>query len=365
MITLHRVTNYGSVLQTFAIQRKLTILGFECETIDYIPLRLTALKWYMPRVKNDYFLKNLLRNLYLLTWKFRVRLLFYKFLDSYINLSQYKYYSLKDFDKKPPKSDVFLTGSDQVWNCFYNDGIDRPYYLSFANNSSRKISYAASFGIETIHEIDIKQREEIKYLLSDYEKISVREVAALGILDELNIKGGQIVLDPTFLLSKEEWIESFGKKDIKSDYVLVYNLNTNKKLNDFAINYAKHNGLRTVIINVEVKKNLNFDKNYMFPTPIKFLELFYNANFVVTDSFHGTAFALIFNKQFACISPPRFSNRIISILNLTGLSDRLISEDCVDYVFNKIDYKLVNKIIKLKKKQSLEYLINALSDKGE
>ena len=205
IITQHRVVNYGSVLQTYALQEKIKDMGYECEVIDYYPERFTPLGM-LKRIKNkgekfqkSFLIRNAARAIIIPSYIIRFRM-FFKFLNDYIDMTPKTYKSEKELESENFDYDVYCTGSDQVWNYGWNERIEYPYYLAFAPESARKISYAASFGKSKLESDEVN---ETRRLLKRYDSISLRELSGVEIVDKLGIENSTNVLDPTLLLSGE------------------------------------------------------------------------------------------------------------------------------------------------------------------
>lgn len=362
IITLHRVVNYGSVLQTYALQEKIKELGFEPETIDYYPERLHVLGM-LKRIKNkgDKFKKSvLLRTIarivifpsYLLRFK-----TFKGFLKKYIIMTNETYIKEQDINNESFKYDVYCTGSDQVWNSDWNEKIDKPFFLSFAPDTSKKIAYAASFGKKALNNEEIKETRE---LLNRYDNISLRESSGVDIVNSLGLDGIN-VLDPTLLLTGNEWKKIESTKYNNDEYILVYNLNRNKKIDRYAENLSKKTGLKIRFLSYQLHECYKKGKISCNPCVEDFLSLIDNARYVITDSFHATAFSINFNTEFIIVYPEKFSTRLQSLLKINNLENRVAKdEDNLSIIENKIDYKKVNEIMKKEREKSINWLKSAL-----
>ena len=231
-------------------------------------------------------------------------------------------------------------------------------FLSFAPNKSPKIAYAASFGKETLDEWEIK---ETKKLLDRYKMISVRELSGINILNELNIHNCECVLDPTLLLTGKEWHELSSKRFSKEKYILVYNLNRKAKIHNYARNLSKKTGLRIKYITYQLHECFKKGKMYCNTSVENYLSLIENAQYIVTDSFHGVAFSINFNKEFMVLYPNKFSSRLKSILKVTNVENTVAKdENDIERLLKKIDYKRVNDIIKKERDKSIKVLTKSL-----
>lgn len=363
LITLHRVVNYGSVLQAYALQEKIKELGYDIEIIDYFPERLT-MKGMLIRIKNkgEKFKKSLsirtLARIVILPSYIKRFNVFFSFLKKYMKLSPKTYKTIDEINNEKFEYDIYCTGSDQVWNSGWNEKFDYPYYLSFVPDDKKKIAYAASFGKNKLEENEI---DETKKYLSRYDAISLRELSGVEIVKSLGISNSINVVDPTLLLNGNEWRKISSNKYSEDKYILVYNLNRNKKIDKYAENLSKKTGLKIRFLSYQFHEFYKKGKIMCNPKVEDFLSLIDNAQYVITDSFHATAFSLNFNTQFIIVYPGKYSTRLQSILEITGLENRVANdENDLSIVSENIDFEKVNKIIDEERNHSLEWLKNAL-----
>ncbi len=358
IITLHRVFNYGSVLQAYATQKVFEKAGCDVEIIDYITEQRTNKHLFFnvpPFIKNDLLHKSV----YLVGKDISVLLkkaTFGSFLRKNIRLSK-RYVTEDDLMKDPPVADVYVTGSDQTWNSQYNEGIDRGFFLAFAPEEKKKISFAASFGKS---ELNTEEAQITKQYLSKYHAISVREDTAQGIVKTMGLSA-MCMIDPTLQLTKEEWGEIASERLIKEKYlVLMLLYNEDNGATELARKIASQKGLKLVKISWELKRPVLVDKLMTHRSPQDFLSLFYHADFIVTNSFHGTAFSINLEKQFLVVPRNEFNSRIESLLRLTGLERRLVSNDCepMTAVEELIDYTPVNEVLQQERKRAMDFIKN-------
>lgn len=367
IITQHRVVNYGSVLQTYALQKKIEELGYDCEVIDYYPERFTPFGM-LKRIKKkgEKFRKSLVvrtaaRIIIIPSYIMRFRM-FFNFLDKRIGMTAKTYRSEEELEAENFKYDIFCTGSDQVWNYGWNEKIEYPYFLAFAPESARKISYAASFGKSELDSVEIN---ETTRLLKRYAAISLRELSGVKIVESLGIKNSVNVLDPTLLLTGKEWREVSSGKYHKDKYILVYNLNRNPKIDLYANELSNQMGLEVRYLSYQLHEFYKKGKMFCNPRVEDFLALIDGAQYVITDSFHATAFSLNFNKEFVIVYPGKYSTRLQSILEILRLTDRVAkNEKDISIVNSKIDYDRVNKKLEAERIKSLNWLAFALDGTG-
>lgn len=359
VITLHRTVNYGSVLQAYATQYILEKLGYNIEFIDYYPERLHMLgmlkriKNKKIQFKNNIILRNIARIIILPSYLKRFYV-FKKFVKKHLHLTKKTYYTEEDLEKDVPSADIYCTGSDQVWNVGWNEKIDYPFFLKFVPDNKKCIAYSASFGKS---KLDDWEKNETKELLKKYSHIAMREKSGINILEDLGIKNSVHVLDPTLLLDKDEWSNLISKKFENKKYIFMYNINHNKKLDKYAGKLAKIKKLPLIYVSYnyhdcfkegKLKCNLNVED---------FLSLIVNATYVLTDSFHCTAYSLNFNKNLLVAYPEKFSTRLASIVELTGINEKVINDyNDLSLCDKEINYKYVNKILENERNKSISYL---------
>lgn len=356
VITKHYVKNYGSVLQTYATQELLKREQNEVFIANYVLKNSVGMR-YMDTIlrkhahKNK--LKKLMMKLILLPTIWKWERVFGGFLKKYIHVLGAEMYDCNSLKEKLPAADIYCTGSDQVWNPQSNSGLLPAYFCEFAPKDKKIVSLAASFGMREIEDAD---RERLKTYLQKYDLISVREKTGIEILKSMELKG-ELVLDPTLIVEPEFWKRLVGKRKVSEDYVLVYQLNSNPKFDRYAVQAAEKLGKKLVRICTRYDQMMKSGKAVMIPNVEQWISLFYYADLVITDSFHGTVFSLIFEKPFVDIYPPRFSERVESLLSLLNLESRHI-EDYQDFsvLEQNIDYPKVNAIMENERTKSNEFV---------
>ena len=360
IITLHRVINYGSVLQAYSTQKIIEDLGHEVEIIDYIPEQCTnkVIFFSYPNFRKKDFIH---KYSYLLFKTFSIlfrKLPFDWFIRKYLKLTKRKYVLVRALMVDPPKADIYITGSDQVWNCYYNQGVDKGFFLDFAPDECTKIAFASSFGQERLSS---DEYQEIKPMIDKYKGISVREDTALKVLEELGYYTGVCIIDPTLQISKEHWLNLASKRLVKKKYLILMLLyNEDNGATRYAQQIAAEKGLLVVKISWDVKKPQGVDILKTHRSPQDFLSLFYYAEYVVTNSFHGLSFSINFNKQFIMVRRNEFNNRIESLLRLVGLENRIMDKELNWSVVNEnIEYEPINKILAKERAKAVDFLKEA------
>lgn len=288
------------------------------------------------------------------------KILYQSYLRKNVSISR-PIYAKDNFFKKCPKADYYVTGSDQVWNSIHNEGIDKHYFFDSFPKECVKIAYASSFG-----RIDLPKDEEhvVRQLLSTYKAISVRENSARTILKKMGYESTQLV-DPTIMLDQDKWKQYIRRRLIKEKYLYVYlpyNISNKELIYRSVRKIAILKKLKVVTNNgYDFRKDKFADKTIIYANPGDFLSLMYYSEYVMTNSFHGTAFSINLNKQFWVYKPSGFSTRIESILELTGLQDRLLSEQITEtQIDTQIDYSSVNRVLDDERKKGYEFLHKAL-----
>ena len=333
IITIHKINNYGSVLQAYALQEVCRRLGYDVEIIDYtFPNGYHASKSReyesedaRPRTNEPKWIKALFAKALMQQHKG-----ISQFVSNRLNLSEKSFNSPEELERLCPVYDVYITGSDQLWSPRYCKG-DPAFMLHFAPESAKKISYAASIGTDAIPENLAKQYSA---LLGRYQSISVREKSGKEIISRLTGKEAAVVLDPTLLLDRNEWSTLIPQQrnTIKKKYILCYFLNYTFDAFPYVDNLAKEIQRQTGFEIVRVARpphTLSFShtKYRIGASPEEFLSLVKDAEIVLTTSFHGTAFALNFGRPIFSIVQSRMSkdSRQANILRLLGLEQQILS----------------------------------------
>lgn len=363
LITLQNVPNYGSVLQCYATEQMIKELGYDIETINYLPERMTKfgmlknIKYKTKKLEKSLLLRTIARVIIYPSYIMRFNT-FNKFRKKYLNMTKKVYKNYNDLLSNVPIADIYCTGSDQVWNSEWNDEIDKSLFLEFAPKGKRRIAYAASFGKKELVE---KEKSITKEMLEKYDRISLRESSGVEIVESLGIKNSVNVVDPTLLLSGDDWRKISSNKYNNKDYILVYNLNRNKKIDNYANRLSKKTGLKVIYLSYQIHEFYKKGKMICNPKVEDFISLIDSAKYVISDSFHATAFSLNLNTQFVIVYPGKFSTRLQSLLELLNLENRVAeNEEDLSIVLNEIDYGKVNKKLKKMREESKKWLKDSL-----
>lgn len=363
VITMQGVYNYGSVLQTYATKIYLEKKGYDVEFIDYYPGRMKNYGSISQLFRDaNTFHHSAVKSAIISCVKYcsipTLKRAFTPFAAKHF-LKTEKFESNEEIKKNPPKADVYCTGSDQVWNDYLESGFDSTYFLDFAPSGAKKIAFSASFGRD-----DIKPEElqPIQKYLNEYDAISVREESGLKTLADTPVDLKECVLDPSFMMTGEEWKEL--APDIpERDYILVYKLHEDSIASEAALEIGKHEGKPVIRISLDYMKRIKGGKTVVAPEVTKFISYIANADLVVTDSFHATAFSINLNVPFVSIQWKMFNDRIGTILKKMNLSDRRATsvEEVLTIYRKKIDFDEVNMRLDHERKLTDEFMEKALS----
>ncbi len=371
IITIHRINNYGSVLQTFALQQKLIDLNCKTFVIDYLfpnDFHKENGRKSSSAKRKSFFSMSFLwkicygRELYLQHKKIK------QFISNYLKLSQITYNSPDELKRDPPIYDVYMTGSDQVWNPRYCNG-DPTFFLDFIPENKIRVAYSASFGVS---DIDSSYYADYAFFLKRYKLISVREKSGQYLIEKLINRKVSVVLDPTLLLTATEWESIATKKRIVSrKYILCYYLNYSFDAHPYADELALYVQQITGYEIVYVARP-PVDKHYksfyykVDASPQDFIALVRDAELVLTTSFHGTAFAVNYSKPLFSVVEDKLAldSRQADLLKSIGLESRILSiKDCFPTTSElPCDYEEANKKLSELREYSLKYLSKAVLD---
>lgn len=370
IITFHAAYNYGSVLQAQATQLAIEKLGYHSEIIDYRPSTYDHYdRIYCERGHTGKKGKLLTFLLKIRKKKRNKRIrLFETYMAANMKTSSTRFFHFSDLSRAKKDYDIFLSGSDQIWSKMVpeimlagNDTV-LGYFLAFTDR--KKVSYASS--VASMNEQDLT---EYKTYLEQYEALSTREQIGLERLERVIEKDIELVLDPTFLLTAQEWRQfAMDERIVKEPYVLLYSLRNHKAQKFWMMGlkkFAKQNSLKIVVLAPYFEMPVTGAVNMLASGPAEFLNLYANATVVCTDTFHGTAFAVNFNKPFYSLGAKYWKEDIrkTALLKLLGLESRIINDEIemADFVNYDCDFTNANRILSKERKRSISYLKNVLS----
>lgn len=364
--------NYGTQIQGFALQKYLAKIGNDVFLIQYhrdidaAKQRLSLRR--LLKVFNPYLLVCFLKNKLALYNGRKETLLHSRdaasFRKKYLKLSC-DYYSFSELKEHPPEADAYIVGSDQVWNIsFTQTGNLNAHFLNFGSSFTKRISYAASFGFSK-EEVNTQYIESVVPLLSRFNAISVREKSGLEILNKCGIKNGVQVCDPTFLLSPDEYLSYFTDEEVEvpsKEFVFVYELASTSSLNIKEIKkWALENGLDYIYVTGHGKRTTEKCSYLSIPQWVKVIAL---SKYVITNSFHGTVFALLFHKPVAVYplkSNYAITNSRLDILNELAAQNIVVQKKTFDEILSSgIDWERFEKNKDALRQRGICFLKDAL-----
>ena len=362
--------NYGQLLQCYALQQVLHDLGHKPYLIRY-----GFHQQYFHWLKK----KNFLTIAGLHTMYHKIKEVFFHgkktsergfddFRKKYLSKSSRCYNSLAELQHRPPKADCYITGSDQVWAQLLSKNDNRSFFLDFGPDSIKRLSYAASFAVDD-YPSDLKGK--LAEQLGRFDAISVRERTGVNICKSVGFDA-TLVLDPTLLLKADQY-QKLIKKPSCSHYCFVYQVNVASKEElcwDAFSDYNRKHGLSSVATFANPIYDVNMEfldgAEYVYPSIGEWIGYVNNAEYVLTSSFHGVVFSLLFHKPFVvCLRKESMfagNDRIITLLDALNLSDRIMGVDrrTEEIIFHPIDWGKVDSALNQKREESLGFLSNNL-----
>ena len=366
ILTLPLRTNYGGILQAFALQTVIERMGYPVEhlqkkVIEYQPLHP---KWQMPLVWINRLIRKYIggdRNLPVFGNPYKwMRKNTDSFINEYIHC---RYLDLDEWTEALSEDyDTFIVGSDQVWRPRFSEGIEK-YFLDFLKNVEvKRIAYSASFGVDT-NEYTEEQIKLVQPLVQKFEAVSVREESGIDLCEEVFGVSATHVLDPTMLLSMNDYLSLIKEEKKSAGNLMVYVLDESPGIDSFVSYFASSRKLIPFRAN---SRDLNESEKYISdkqqPPVEDWLRAFRDAGFVITDSFHACVFSILFKKPFLCIGNDfRGMARFHSLLGQFGLMDRLVSITDLRIPDKEIDWNRVYEILEDKRAESMDFLRRSLS----
>ncbi len=388
ILTFHRVINYGALLQAYALQRKIEELGFDAEIIDYASAG--TMDQHHGNAKDSMMRKVLIyasnptkhyghikRRLELRVVRRLEDQLFKKqslrqfqsfelFKEGYLKISNRSYNTIDDLNETNRIYDSIIAGSDQVWNPFITQN-DISYFLSFVKDDNKKISYATSFGSRNI---PVEFQHRIVPLLKKIRHLSARETSGAELVSTLSGRDVEIVVDPTLLLTSTQWEEIIKDNRFEEPYIFCYAFFDNPAVRRLCRHLSRITGFKIIRLTLypktlqRIKESLDSSTVYVSDSgPLECLALFKKASVVVTNSFHGLMFSVNFKKDIFVVSPELGIERIIDFLRRYNLNDRLkrFDDDLPAKEDIKIDYAMVEPVLRCEREKSIEFLKNSLN----
>lgn len=345
IMTFHRSRNYGAVLQAYALQKRVQQY-YKVDIIDYQNDKIDKeLKLWTGSLHKEW--KQQIRALFTFFFRWRKKIVFDRFIDRELVCS--KRVGRDNLKEMSKHYDLLITGSDQVWNNELTD-IDNSYFLNFASEKVKKIAYAVSMG-DVCNGIN---NEQIA-LIEGYQLVTVREKQAAKYLETKLKKNIRICCDPTLLLHAEEWEKIISPKLEKRKYIFLFMIEEQQDLIEYALKIAQREQAKLV----SSKKAFSF---WLHSSPNDFLSWIFHAEYVVTNSFHGTIFSLLFHKPFAYSKMKKgfgLRNRITDLLMIVHLENRFIENNRFK-IESLIDWDIVDECIQNYREESWTILRSVL-----
>ncbi len=359
LITFHFSHHYGAQLQAYATMKAIQGLGHECEIIDYrLPDAVRASQLYKKSATVRGMISDAHTTLHYAQFKRRVDR-FNAFVAEEMPQTAKRYGGFADLQADPPSYDVYVAGSDQIWNpyIFEDKQFDPSFLLAFAKEG-RRISYGPSFAVS---ELPQDKAQQLKDYLEPFSALSVREKRGQALVERCTGRTARVVLDPTLLLRREDWARQANPPKDNQPYILCYFVSDPGAAASYAKALSERTGLPIVQL-AGARRKINGCRKLVFDAgPREFLGLFRNADYVVTNSFHGAVFSLQFGRPFfTSMSPKELANptdsRIYSLLSRLGCADRIIGLDSTAALDAAMDYDTINAKLEEARADSLSYL---------
>lgn len=362
LVTIHNANNYGAVFQAFALQEVLSRYG-AVKIVNYNNRHISRSFDIIRFVPTLHGVLGAGKDVLRLVPRCVAIKKFKSFINRKMKLTE-EFTSQSVATKDLSGFDCYVAGSDQIWNpaCVSSRGeLDPVYFLDFAPVGAKKLSFASSLGA---YQFSQQEKVELKSYLGGFHMISVREKGAQQLLEEVLERKVNHVLDPTLLLSKEEWLQSVELDDCREKqekYILLYTVPKAPLVRQAVEFFSKKLNLRVVAIDQGLSAGAKVHQQLRDAGPEDFLKMFANAEFVITDSFHGVCFSLNFGKPFIAISPGKYVNRIDSLLSLMGLKERIVEHsDGFEGFDTEVDFSEAHEKLERARKDSIKILSDAL-----
>ena len=362
IITYHHYCNYGTMLQAYALQHKISSMGYDAELIDFmqdnsmsklelLELRMKRLPVYIMQRKKYAALAAARKK------NAEKAKLFEEFYRKNLVVGDTLYTSSQQLVDNPPVYDGYVVGSDQTWNPYACDGPEA-YLLTFVKDDQKKGSYAPSISVMSLTD---EQTQKLKKHLTGMQFLSCREFQGAELLKSILGRDVACVIDPTLLLTAAEWEKVSVPVEIKKPYILTYFLGDVEEQRIFVNKLAEKTGFDVISIPISYLELCNSNWAQQWCGPDQFLSLIKNAACVCTDSFHGTAFSINFNTPFFSFCKTKDNekssenSRLYSVLEMFGLSDRLVMG--TDTPMNvDVDFSSANAVLSQKREEASAYL---------
>lgn len=390
IVTWARGVNYGTILQAFSLTDTLRKHGYDAVLLDDSILtgefkaqasadkdvKTPPQSSQTKNGKLSYYLNKIKKAIYVFSSPKRYRnyknertfervssnkkRAFEEFKKAYLTMSEP--FGVAEYDRVGNEYDAYVCGSDQIWTIKSKPEYHY-YYLGFTDDSKKRIAYAPCIGEYKIPDF---AKSDIKNLTERFDKIAMRDNHGSKLISETSAKSVSTVLDPVLLKTPTEWQETLSLQKTNEKYLLCYILGTHKWYNDYIKLLSESMGLKIKWIPVNPEQTDFLYGNTSPCGPKEFVELIYNAEYVCTDSYHGTLFSLLFNKQLTILerytdSENSQNERFYSLFNQLGISKQIISEKTFEKSdTERLNYDIINRSLAKEREKSLQYLLSAL-----
>ena len=363
LITFHFAHHYGAQIQAYATMRAIQELGHDCQVIDFrLPHTTSSSALFKKPDSLRALASNVHTALHYKAMKQRYDR-FEAFAAEQMELSSKRYTSDEELRRDPPEYDVYVSGSDQIWNPYiYADKQFEPAFLLDFVREGRKIAYAPSLGVPSLPE---PYNGQLREYLASFSALSARESRGKELLETVTGREVRLVLDPTLLLTGAQWGELAAEPERKNPYILCYFISDPGEVGERAQELHRRTGWPIVQL-AGIRRALPGAESVVFDAgPREFLGLFRSAACVCTNSFHGSVFSLQFDRPFfTAMSPkekaePAYS-RIYSLLSRLGCEDRIVGMPDTAAVDAEMEYAVIHQKLEIARKESLDYLKEAI-----
>lgn len=350
VITLHQVDNYGTQLQALATQEKLREHFDDVVFIDY-----RRSDTYGFGLLESFAKGNPVRAAAIAPTLLKWRSVFGGFRRDYLSLTDKTYLKDTDFDDFEDVADVYIAGSDQVWNAGWNRGVIPAFYLDFAPKGKPRFAYASSFGRSHLESEEV---EATRHYIERFDAISVREDSGVEILrDQYGYRRAESIVDPTLAMPPSFWRSIEPVCPVSGDYILIYNLNRNVEFDRYAEGLSQRTGLPLYRFCTRYDQILRCGKSLVIPEVLDFVSLVDHARYVLTDSFHATAFSMNMGTEPVCIYPKSYSGRISEFLRLVGSEQRHVCDrDDFGVIDRRVDFDRVGEILEEERQRADDFV---------
>lgn len=348
-VTFHRARNYGAVLQAYALQKILLSLGYDNKILDESEEPLFKINkenirlFFISCLLNIYTLCNLKKMI-------RQKKVFKFFVEENMQLT--RKYDANSLKENYPTADIYITGSDQVFSYTIDPEKRDVRFLNFLKNE-KKCSYAASFGE---YDLSSENRKAFKENLLSFDQLSLREQKGYEYIKSFCDIKAEVNIDPIFLLTVEEWRKISVTPKLKEKYICCFLINNHPLLEDVISKLKADTKLKVICIQTRPMKILKSGITIINASPQEFLGYLLNAEYIITTSFHGTAFSILFNKQFYTLIKNFRPQRMENLFSLFNINSSHLIRDNFTFDNNLIDYAEINKKIENERSKAFSYL---------